>query len=108
MAKGKGKQDSLPGMTERRIEELHAKALEYVGIRDSRMELTEQEVELKGELMELMKKHKKDKYVCEGVEMTIVAGEPNLKVKVKKEATETDSAKVSPQDGADFDTPAVH
>jgi hypothetical protein len=93
-------------MEQRRIEELHSKALEYVGVRDSRMELTEQEVALKDELMGLMKKHGKEKYVCEGVEMMIVPGEPSLKVKAKKKA-EGDS-KVSPQDGADFETPAVH
>lgn len=100
----KGKQEPLPGMDQRRIEDLHSKALEYCAIRDSRMELTQQETTLKGELLTLMRKHKKDSYICEGVEIYREASEETVKVKVHKSADDDDSSdKVSPSDGADFD-----
>lgn len=43
MAARKGKQEPLPGMEQRRITELHSKALEYVAVRDERMDLTAME-----------------------------------------------------------------
>ncbi|MFH0851572.1 MAG: hypothetical protein V1876_02380 [Candidatus Peregrinibacteria bacterium] len=88
----KAKQEDLPGMAERRIEDLHKAALDYVSIRDERMELTEKEVEAKGEVLDLMNKHKRDSYTCEGVEIVFVPGEPTVKVKVHKSADEDDAA----------------
>ena len=88
----KNKQEDLPGMEDRRIEDLHTKALQYVAIRDSRMELTEQESGLKGELLDLMKKHKKEKYICEGVEIMRVHEEETVKVKVHRSKEEQEDA----------------
>lgn len=88
----KNKQSDLPGMEDRRIEDLHTKALKYVSIRDSRMELTEQESGLKQELLDLMKKHKKEKYVCEGVEIMCVHEEETVKVKVHRSKEEKEDA----------------
>lgn len=78
------KQEALPGLEDRSVKDLHEKAVEYASIRDSRMELTQQESNLKGELLQLMKKHKRDTYECEGVEISIVHGEDTVKVKVHK------------------------
>lgn len=80
----KKKQEALPGLEDRTVDDLHQKALEYASTRDSRMELLQTEVRLKGELLELMKKHKRDTYECEGVEISIVHGEDTIKVKVHR------------------------
>ncbi len=80
----KGEQKDLPGMTNRRIEDLHAKALEYAAIHDERMELSKKESDLKGELLSLMHKHKKNSYILEGVEIYIENSEETVKVKVHK------------------------
>jgi hypothetical protein len=67
-------QPDLPGI-DRKIDELQTKGLEYAGIRDERQALLTHEVKLKGELLELMKKHKLEKYEYENVEMEIVHDE---------------------------------
>lgn len=111
MAARKGKQEPLPGMEQRRITELHSKALEYVAVRDERMDLTAKEAALKGELLALMRKHKKDSYICEGVEIYREMSEETVKVKVHKSDEEDDDGRdiqrVSPHDGADFDESRV-
>jgi hypothetical protein len=79
-------QADLPGMEDRKIPDLHAAALDYVGIRDTRMSLTEQETTAKDKVIALMKKHKKDEYSCEGVKIIFEhVEEDKLKVKVRKE-----------------------
>jgi len=83
MAK-KANQKDLPGMENRRISELHDAALEYAAIRDERMELSKKESDLKGELLSLMHKHKKNSYILEGVEIYIENSEETVKVKVHK------------------------
>lgn len=81
----KGQAD-LPGMEDRKIPDLHAAALDYVGIRDTRMSLTEQETTAKDKVIALMKKHKKEEYQCEGVKIIFEhVEEDKLKVKVRKE-----------------------
>jgi hypothetical protein len=79
-------------MENRAIADLQAKALEYAAARDQRMELTTKETKLKEELMDLMKKHRKDSYQCEGIEISIVHGEDTVKVKVHKADEEKDAA----------------
>lgn len=76
----------LPGMEERGIPEIHAAALNYVEIRDERMELTEKEVTLKANLLVLMKQHKLQNYNYAGVEVSIdqKPAEEVIKVKVKQ------------------------
>jgi len=85
----KPREQSLPGMEDRQISELHDKALQYAEIRDERMRLNGEEVELKTELLGLMKKHKKETYKYNGVEINIVHEEESIRVRVRqKEADE--------------------
>jgi hypothetical protein len=84
----KPKNLDLPGMEDRKLTDLHEKALEYAAVRDERMVLTKKESELKAELIPLMQKYGKDKYCIEGVEIELQPGEPSIKVKVTKDDTE--------------------
>jgi hypothetical protein len=74
----------LPGMEDRSIHELDDVAEQYAEIRDQRMELTEREHTLKGLTLKLMKKHGKTIYRHDGIEITVVPGEDDVKVRVKK------------------------
>lgn len=86
----------LPGMTDRKIKPLHDKAKEYVALRDQRMALGAQEVEAKGQLLDLMHAHKKENYICEGIEITIISEQEKIKVKVAKgDDNESDEALMS-------------
>ena len=78
------RQARLPGVDDPEIEELESAAEEYVDVRDRRMALTEEEVELKGELLKLMHEHNKTKYVHNGTEIRVVAKDETVKVKIKK------------------------
>lgn len=89
MPKSKKSQPDLPGV-ERKIDELQAKSLEYAGIRDERQEMLRKEVELKQELLGLMKKHGLEKYDCDEVFIEIVHDKEHVRVKVKKEEQEDD------------------
>src|SRR5665213_350459 len=82
----KEKQKSLPGMEDRKLPELHSAAEEYVSIRDHRMQLTEEEVEAKGLVLQLMKKFDKQVYVCEDIEIKRVHEDETIKVKRLKKA----------------------
>ncbi len=84
----KPKQESLPGMEDRKIEDLVITARKYADVRDDRQELTLKEVELKNELLGLMKKHRKKEYIFDGIEIRVVAEEETVRVKIKKEAEE--------------------
>lgn len=79
------RQTSIPGMEDRKIEALHSAALDYADIRDQRQELTLQEVDLKSKLLDLMHTHKRETYTFNGVTITVVHEEENVKVRVKKE-----------------------
>ena len=78
------KTDRLPGMEESKIQPLQDKAIAYAEIRDKRQKLTSEEVELKAELLKLMKKYKKTEYEFEGVKIELVMEEETVKVKIKK------------------------
>lgn len=127
----KPKNLDLPGMSDRRIPEIHEAALVYVGYRDERMDLNKKEIAAKEELKAIMHRMNMKAYVFEGVEVTLepIPADEELKVKVAKSkapggtpddpgiseaefdahltAQENFSASegepVSPQDGADFD-----
>jgi hypothetical protein len=90
MAK-KAKNQDLPGMEDRSIKGLEDVASEYADIRDRRMALLQEEIELKGKAMKLMKKHGKSEYRRDGIEITIVPGEETIKVKIKKDVSEDDA-----------------
>ncbi len=86
--KQKPKQESLPGMEDRKLSELHKLAGEYADARDERMEILKQEVELKGQLLGLMKMYHKETYLCEGVEIRVVHESETVRVKIHKEKEE--------------------
>ena len=75
----------LPGIDEGEIKELQDAAIKYAKIRDKRQKLTSDEVSLKADLLKLMKKHKKENYSYDGVEVSIVVEEETVKVKIRKE-----------------------
>ena len=90
---GRKKQAALPGMEELGdIPEIEEAALDYASIRDERMKLTEKEVELKGALLEAMRKHKRMKYASEDLTIERVSGKETIKVKVKKDKSEEEAA----------------
>lgn len=78
-------QKELPGMEEREIADLEEKAHQYKKILNKRQDLTRREVELKSELLALMKKHKKRDYERDGIEIHIVVEQERVKVKIKDE-----------------------
>jgi hypothetical protein len=78
----------LPGVSDAEIEALQDKAREYADIRDQRQALTTQEVNLKGELLKLMKKHHKEEYEYEDVQVKLVHEEETVKVRIRKARTE--------------------
>jgi hypothetical protein len=82
-ASRKGKTGEL--FADRKIPELHKAAEEYVATRDARMELNSKEVQQKDKLIQLMKKHKKEEYDCDGLKITFEhVEEDKLKVKLQK------------------------
>lgn len=83
----RGKQGRLPGV-EGSIAELEQLGFEYAAIRDRRMEALKDEVELKGKILQAMRKHKKTQYIYQDLMIQIVPGEEKLKVKVAKEEDE--------------------
>jgi hypothetical protein len=84
-------QEDLPGI-EKKIPELHQKALAYKAIRDDRQQLTAQEVKLKAELLDIMKKHKLTVYECEGVKAELIIEKERVKVTVHGTEEEEDAA----------------
>ena len=104
-------------MENRRLDDLHEKSILLYAVRKQRMELTQKEVTLADEVRILMEKYKKQEagYHIDGVDVEYVLEPAKPKIKVKVEADEeadetkpSEATHVSPQDGADFDTPAVH
>src|SRR5947207_4768579 len=87
----KVRQKRLPGMADAKLEALHSAALDYAEIRDKRQELTKQEVELKGSLLTLMHKHKREHYEYNGVTIDLVAEQETVKVRVAKAKVDDDT-----------------
>ena len=83
MAK-KPRQRKLPVIEDSAIKPLEDAAHEYVGIRDERMDLSQQEHDLKVKVLGLMKKHQKKTYVHDGIEIKVVAEDETVKVRVRK------------------------
>jgi hypothetical protein len=88
MSAAKAATGRLPGMDEPEIKDLEEKAHEYLKIRNKRQDLTRREVELKTDLLGLMKKHKKKEYVRDGIEIRVVVEEETVKVKIHDEEPE--------------------
>jgi hypothetical protein len=77
------RQKALPGMSDRKLKDLHDAALAYAEARDERMTLSVAEVDAKKLLLVLMKKHKKEHYEYEGVVIDVVHEKENVKVRIK-------------------------
>jgi hypothetical protein len=81
-----GRAEQIDLIEDRKIPELDRAARDHAAIRDERMALTAREVTSKANLKGLMKKHKKEEYTCDGIEIRIVhIDEEDVKVKVAKE-----------------------
>jgi len=89
MAK-KPRQKKLPTLEDTAIKPLEDAAHEYVGIRDERMDLSQQEHGLKTKLLGLMKKHGKKTYHHDGMSIEVIAEDERVKVRVKKPKPEGD------------------
>jgi hypothetical protein len=97
---GKPRTAALPGMEDHAIKPLEDVAEAYAEIRDERMQLTQREHDLKGNALKLMHKFGKTIYRHNGVEITVVPGEEDVKVRVKKGGDEDDEE--APAAGARF------
>lgn len=82
--KVKAKSQDLPGMEDRAIKALEDIAEAYAEVRDERIALNLREAELKQTAMALMKKHEKQIYRRNGIEIRVVPGEEDIKVRIKK------------------------
>lgn len=84
--KKSAKQTMIKGTEPPSISEIDKVARSYMDVRDERMSLTEEEVEQKNKLAELMRKHKLDKYEFDNFVVTRTHSETdNVKVRTKKE-----------------------
>ena len=77
------RQQRLPEMEDPKVEALEDQALRYAEVRDQRMSLSQQEIELKGQLLDLMKAQKREHYQRGPIKIDIVHEKENIKVKVK-------------------------
>jgi hypothetical protein len=95
MAKRK-KQQALPGMERKRIEELDSAAETYVEARDERMKLTEREVEARQALVTAMQRHNltvyKDESATPALIVTLAEGDPKVKVTTDASQEESEEA----------------
>lgn len=92
--KTRGKQDRLPGTEDAALADLDSIGFEYAAMRDKRMDLNKQEIDLKARAIKLMHKHNRSHYKYQDLEMEIVPGDENIRVRVKKpKETKADGAK---------------
>ena len=78
--------------TENGISEIDTLAYQYAAARDERQEILQQEVKLKKSLMSQMKDRGLKNYKYGEVTIEIIAGEDDIKVKVKKSKESTEQA----------------
>jgi hypothetical protein len=98
----KPKSQALPGLEDHAIKPLEDVAEKYAEIRDQRMELTQSEHELKALALKLMAKYDKTIYRHNGVEITVVPGEDDVKVRVKKPGDDAADEDTGGGDVVDF------
>jgi len=79
------RQEVLPGVGDKKIAAIENAALDYAEIRDQRMELSTQEVDLKKKLLDLMHAKKLKEYKRNGISVIIKHEEETVKVRVKAE-----------------------
>lgn len=87
-ARGRPRQALLPGTEDHAIKPLEDVAASYAEVRDERMDLNKREHELKQHALKLMKKYEKTIYRRDGIEIRVVAGEDDVKVRIKKPGEE--------------------
>lgn len=80
------KQEVLPGVQDSKIEALDDAAMQYVRVRDRRMTLTDEEVELKAKISQLM--HANEKTIYRRGKISIELKPEGEKVKVRVEEEE--------------------
>jgi len=78
--KGQG-QEQFPEMKQKRIKEIHEKAIELKGYERKRQEFLSKETGARGELEILMNNHKLEHYLVDGVE--VIMKETEIKALVK-------------------------
>jgi hypothetical protein len=88
--RGRPRQPDLPGTEDRRLQPLDDLAAAYAEVRDRRMELTDEEGTLKARAIALMHQFQKTIYKHDGIEIRLVAGAEDVKVKVRKAADDQD------------------
>jgi hypothetical protein len=75
-------------MEEREVSDLEDKAHEYKKIQKRRTDALKREIELKADILALMRKHKKKDYVRDGIEIHIEARDEVVHVKFHEEEAE--------------------
>lgn len=91
----------LPGMEHRNIRALDELAHQYAEKRDARMEVGREEKALKVGIITLMHKHAKTHYRHNGLEITLLPKDEDVKVKVKADDADDDE----PDDEHEHDEP---
>lgn len=81
------RQESLPGMQDRRIKVLEDLALDYADLRDQRIALGIDEGTVKQRLLEAMHREKKSEYHRANIHITVKPEGEKLKVRIKDEAS---------------------
>lgn len=82
------RQEPLPGMEDRAIQELQDAALSYAEARDERMELSKQEADCKSRVLAIMKKHGKTVYRHDNIYVELIPEDVKVKVRVLEEGEE--------------------
>ena len=77
------RQTELPGMSDRKLKDLHEAAFVYADARDARVKATAPEVEAKTKLLELMKKHKLEHHKFDNVAVDLVHEKENVRVRIE-------------------------
>jgi hypothetical protein len=94
--RGRPRQPDLPGTEDRRLQPLDDLAAAYAEVRDRRMALTDEEGALKARAIALMHQFDKTIYKHDGIEIRLVAGAENVKVKVKgHKATDDEDVEIT-------------
>lgn len=86
-------------MEDHAIQALDDIAASYAEIRDERIKLSQEEGSLKDHARRLMKQHSKTIYRHNGIEIRLVPGEEDVKVKVPRKAEDDDAP---PAERAEF------
>ena len=81
-------QGRLPTMEDAAIEEIETVARKYVRLRDSRQRILKEEVEQKGLLLQVLRRHGKESYLYDDLEIEIVKTAEKVRVKIKKDEGE--------------------